>query len=108
MYHHQWLPQEHSSRKRGDLFNGTEKHRLELKELSASQLLQQLRDAEGLQFGKTSGTKRKYTNVVLNWKKRSIFFELPYWSSLKLRHNLDVMHIEKNICESILEYVDEY
>jgi hypothetical protein len=39
---------------------------------------------------------------VLNWKKISIFFELSYWSSLKLRHNLDVMHIEKNICESIL------
>lgn len=30
------------------------------------------------------------------------FFELPYWSSLLIRHNLDVMHIEKNICESIL------
>ena len=30
------------------------------------------------------------------------FFEPPYWSSLLIRHNLDVMHIEKNICESIL------
>ena len=28
--------------------------------------------------------------------------QLPYWKGLKLRHNLDVMHIEKNICESIL------
>ena len=25
-----------------------------------------------------------------------------YWSKLKLRHNLDVMHIEKNICESLI------
>jgi hypothetical protein len=56
----------------------------------------------GLRFGKTSGAKRKYTNVVLNWNKRSICFELLYWSSLKLYHNLDVMHIEKNICESVL------
>jgi len=30
------------------------------------------------------------------------FFEPPYWSSLLIMHNLDVMHIEKNICESIL------
>jgi hypothetical protein len=30
------------------------------------------------------------------------FFKLPYWSSLLIRHDLDVMHIEKNICESIL------
>jgi hypothetical protein len=29
------------------------------------------------------------------WKKESIFFKLPYWEFLKLRHNLDVMHIEK-------------
>ena len=33
---------------------------------------------------------------------RRVFFELPYWSSLLIRHSLDVMHIEKNICESIL------
>ncbi|KAL6194422.1 hypothetical protein ACLB2K_035506 [Fragaria x ananassa] len=36
------------------------------------------------------------------WKKKSIFFELPYWEILLLRHNLDMMHIEKNICESII------
>jgi hypothetical protein len=83
------------------LFDGTIEHRLKAQELSANQLLQQLRDAEGLQFGQTSGAKKKYADVVLNWKKKSIFFELPYWSSLKLRHNFDVMHIEKNICESI-------
>jgi hypothetical protein len=34
--------------------------------------------------------------------RRVFFFELPYWSSLLIRHNLDVMHIEKTICESIL------
>jgi hypothetical protein len=27
---------------------------------------------------------------------------LEYWPKLKLQHNLDVMHIEKNICENIL------
>ncbi|XP_039133312.1 uncharacterized protein LOC120270384 [Dioscorea cayenensis subsp. rotundata] len=36
------------------------------------------------------------------WKKRSIFFDLPYWEHLLLRHNLDVMHIEKNVCENII------
>ncbi|KAG8481745.1 hypothetical protein CXB51_026629 [Gossypium anomalum] len=36
------------------------------------------------------------------WKKRSIFFELPYWEHNILRHNLDVMHIEKNVCENII------
>ncbi|KAL5568473.1 hypothetical protein UlMin_025048 [Ulmus minor] len=36
------------------------------------------------------------------WKKRSIFFDLPYWKDLLVRHNLDVMHIEKNVCESLI------
>ena len=35
-------------------------------------------------------------------KKKNIFFELEYWSKLKLHHNLNVMHIEKNICDSII------
>ena len=30
------------------------------------------------------------------------FFQLPYWKELKIRHNLDVMHIEKNICDNLL------
>jgi hypothetical protein len=29
-------------------------------------------------------------------------YDLEYWPKLKLHHNLDVMHIEKNICENIL------
>ena len=37
-----------------------------------------------------------------NWVKKSIFFELKYWPDLKLRHNLDVMHIEKNICDALI------
>ena len=36
------------------------------------------------------------------FKKRSIFFDLPYWRHLLLRHNLDAMHIEKNVCDNIL------
>jgi hypothetical protein len=46
--------------------------------------------------------KREEDQRWHNWRKKSIFFELAYWSSLLIRHNLDVMHIEKNICECIL------
>ena len=37
-----------------------------------------------------------------NWHKKSIFWELPYWKDLLLRHNLDVMHIEKNFFDNII------
>ena len=56
-------------------------------------------------FGKASKKKRKQCEEETrwhNWRKKSIFFELPYWEALLVRHNLDVMHVEKNICESIL------
>lgn len=36
------------------------------------------------------------------FKKKSILFDLPYWCHNPLRHNLDAMHIEKNICDKIL------
>ena len=34
--------------------------------------------------------------------KKSIFFELPYWHKLLIRHCLDVMHIERNIYDNFL------
>jgi len=37
------------------------------------------------------------------WKKMSIFFHLPYWCDLHVRHCLDVMHVEKNVCESLID-----
>ncbi|XP_050876180.1 uncharacterized protein LOC127079866 [Lathyrus oleraceus] len=40
-----------------------------------------------------------------NWKKRSIFWDLPYWKDNLLRHNLDVMHIEKNVFDNIFNTV---
>ncbi|KAL0458727.1 UNVERIFIED_CONTAM: hypothetical protein Slati_0499900 [Sesamum latifolium] len=35
------------------------------------------------------------------WTKKSIFWELEYWSTHLIRHNLDVMHIEKNEFDNI-------
>src|SRR5438105_2035470 len=37
------------------------------------------------------------------FKNLSIFIKyLPYWKDLDIRHAIDVMHIEKNVCDSIL------
>ena len=40
--------------------------------------------------------------IINAGKRRSCLFDLPYWTSLKLRHNFNVMHIEKYICDHIL------
>lgn len=36
-----------------------------------------------------------------SWKNGSIFRDLSYWKSNMIRHNLDVMHIEKNVFDNI-------
>jgi len=36
------------------------------------------------------------------WKKKSIFFDLPYCSRLEVRHFIDVIHVEKNVCDSLI------
>ena len=41
-------------------------------------------------------------NTTNYWKKKSTLFDLEYWKYLHVRHNLDVMHIEKNDYESII------
>ena len=37
--------------------------------------------------------------------KRSIFWELPYWKTNLLCHNLDLVHIKKNMFENIFNTV---
>ncbi|WMV51070.1 hypothetical protein MTR67_044455 [Solanum verrucosum] len=43
--------------------------------------------------------------VAHDWTKQSIFWELPYWKDNLLRHNLDVMHIEKNYFDNLFNTV---
>ena len=44
----------------------------------------------------------KQTPKCQVFKKKSVFWKLPYWEILRVRHCIDVMHVEKNVCESIL------
>ncbi|KAJ8749973.1 hypothetical protein K2173_013888 [Erythroxylum novogranatense] len=39
------------------------------------------------------------------WRKRNIFWDLPYWKTNLIRHNLDVMHIEKNIFDNLFNTI---
>jgi len=39
------------------------------------------------------------TNI---WNKKLIFFDLPYWSRLEVRLWIDVLHVEKNVCDSLI------
>ncbi|KAL0416939.1 UNVERIFIED_CONTAM: hypothetical protein Slati_3525800 [Sesamum latifolium] len=53
----------------------------------------------------TEGIRKFSYGTDHKWTKKSIFLDLPYWSMLLIRHNLDVMHIEKNIFDNIFNTV---
>ena len=36
-------------------------------------------------------------------EKKSIFFDLPCWFDLDVRHCIDVMHVEKNVYDSLID-----
>ena len=39
------------------------------------------------------------------WTKRSLYWDLPYWNAHLIHHNLDVMHIEKNVFNNVINIV---
>ncbi|XP_028087238.1 uncharacterized protein LOC114287975 [Camellia sinensis] len=62
---------------------------------------EQLASVTGVTYGKhPSNRKRPRQNP--NWTKVSILYELPYWKKKRLRHNIDVMHVEKNFSENVV------
>jgi hypothetical protein len=42
------------------------------------------------------------------WKKKSIFWDLPYWKDLEVRSAIDVMHVTKNVCVNLLGFLGVY
>ncbi|KAL4347510.1 hypothetical protein GQ457_17G000020 [Hibiscus cannabinus] len=88
MCHRRWLEPNHRFRTDKHSFDGTEEYRIAPSPPTGTDVLRQLEALNGIVDGP--------------WKKKSIFFSLPYWEHQLLRHNLDVMHIEKNICDNIL------
>lgn len=75
-------------------------------------LIFQQQETVNVTFGKGAsqvGTKRNRSDIETRddqqWRKRSIFFELPYWKYIGIRHNLDVMHIEKNVFDNLVNTI---
>ena len=55
--------------------------------------------------GTVKGQKRKKTPTLTDipFKKQSIFFKyLPYWKDLQTCHSIDLMHVTKNVFDSII------
>ncbi|KAI5323364.1 hypothetical protein L3X38_032436 [Prunus dulcis] len=98
--HRRWLPWDHEWREKDKEFDENTERRLRPREWSSDEILEWLNRLDFAPFGKTVSRTRPSTHM--NWTHKPMFFELPYWSKLKLRHNLDVMHVEKNVFDTLV------
>nr|XP_016479230.1 PREDICTED: uncharacterized protein LOC107800549 isoform X1 [Nicotiana tabacum]XP_016479237.1 PREDICTED: uncharacterized protein LOC107800549 isoform X1 [Nicotiana tabacum]XP_016479240.1 PREDICTED: uncharacterized protein LOC107800549 isoform X1 [Nicotiana tabacum]XP_016479244.1 PREDICTED: uncharacterized protein LOC107800549 isoform X1 [Nicotiana tabacum]XP_016479251.1 PREDICTED: uncharacterized protein LOC107800549 isoform X1 [Nicotiana tabacum] len=97
MGHRRFLPMDHPWRKNRRLVDGKIEMGVAPNPLTGDEALEQLQSLRNVTYGKGQKRKRNVPNDAYNWRKKSIFFELPYWKTLMIRHNLDVMHIERNV-----------
>ncbi|XP_073129709.1 uncharacterized protein [Henckelia pumila] len=100
--HRRFLPANHLYRRQRKAFNGYQEFNPAPKPLSGDEVLKKV-DGIHCHWGKMrKKIQSTKDDVKPSFKTKSIFFELEYWKHLYVRHVLDVMHIEKNICESLL------
>ena len=105
--HRQFLPEGHHFRRNKNDFI---KNRVEPSPspliLTGADVIMQIDDFTLKKVTEIGGVESNASvSKLCGWRKRSIFWDLPYWSTNIIRHNLDVMHIEKNVFENVFETV---
>nr|XP_025876510.1 uncharacterized protein LOC107279079 isoform X1 [Oryza sativa Japonica Group]XP_025876511.1 uncharacterized protein LOC107279079 isoform X1 [Oryza sativa Japonica Group] len=88
MGHRRFLPPNHEFRFDRNSFDGTTEISTEPMTYYGRPVLDEINAIGDFKKSKT-------------YKAVSSLFTLPYWDGNLLRHNLDVMHIEKNVCDNI-------
>jgi len=86
-------------------FDGNRENRDAPAKFSTKEVLEQLEKVKDVRPGKhpaSNKRKRGKDSGPRIFSRKVGLWKLPYWKDLLLPHNLDVMHIEKNICDSIL------
>ncbi|GFS41714.1 ribosomal RNA processing Brix domain protein [Actinidia rufa] len=99
--HRCYLPENHLERRKRVAYNGKQEKRKRSLELPVEKIQEQLNNITGVILGKYP-TNKKRPRYKPNWTKISILYELPYFKDKKFRHNIDVMHVEKNFSENLI------
>nr|ABA97043.1 transposon protein, putative, CACTA, En/Spm sub-class [Oryza sativa Japonica Group] len=109
MGHHRFLAANHPVRKKGKHFEHKADHRTKPKHHSGKTVFAMVKDLKVV-FGKGPGSQHieSEDGHAAMWKKNSIFWELPYWEFLDVRHAIDVMHLTKNLCVNLLGFLGVY
>ncbi|KAK1627369.1 hypothetical protein QYE76_001684 [Lolium multiflorum] len=108
--HRRFLPKQHHVRKRGKHFGGEADNRTKPTRPNGEVIYDMVKDLKVI-FGKGPGGQSVPHDVdghVPMWKKKSIFWELPYWKFLEVHSAIDVMHVTKNLCVNLLNFLGVY
>ncbi|XP_075654732.1 uncharacterized protein LOC142624887 [Castanea sativa] len=97
--HRAYLLMEHRWR-HSRLHNGLSEKRKRFLEVQVGKIHEQLDRMPNITLGKYSSNKKRQLIGEPNWSKVRILYKLLYWKNKKFKHNIDVMHMEKNISES--------
>ncbi|KAI5324104.1 hypothetical protein L3X38_033177 [Prunus dulcis] len=100
--HRKWLPINHPYRRQRATFNGKPEYGTAPDPLNREEVLRIVEDINYIWGSKNEGSVGENDGDRVCWKKKSKFFDLEYWKYLHVRHVLDVMHIEKTVCDSII------
>ena len=100
------MDNDHEFREDDINFDGTKEFRVAPATPSGSVIMQQTEKLVGRCLGKKHqalyNKRKRGEDDACVWKKRSILSTLPYWADQKLRHNINVMHTEKNVTDNIM------
>jgi hypothetical protein len=83
-----------------DYFNGNTEKMRPPPDLTGHEVYEMVKNVHVI-LGKQKRTVKNNEEDDM-WKKQLIFWELPYWKDLDVYHSIDVMHVEKNVCESLI------
>ena len=109
MGHRRFLPIKHPLRRKHAHYDGKADHHTKPRHRCGKMVFEMVKDIK-IVFGKGHGSRLVQSDdgCAPMWKKKSIFWDLPYWKVLDVRHAIDVMHLIKNFCVNLLGFLGVY
>ena len=109
MGHRRFLSIKHPLRRRHDHYGGKADHRTKPRHHCGKIVFEMVKDVKVVfEKGHVSRSVQSDDGRAPMWKKKIIFWNLPYWEVLEVRHAIDVMHLTKNLYMNLLIFFGVY
>ena len=109
MGHRRFLPIKHPLRRKHAHYGEKADHRTKSRHRCGKMMFEMVKDIKVV-FGKGPNNRSVQSDDgrAPMWKKRSIFWNLPYWEVLEVCNAIGVIHLIKNLCVNMLGFLGVY